>query len=47
MGKGHDRTRAMNREVTAGEDAYTGYPRTGIAGSRECPAVGTVNKEES
>jgi hypothetical protein len=47
MGTGYDWTRAMNREVTAGKEAYTGYPRTGIAGSQECPAVGTVNKEES
>lgn len=37
----------MNREVTAGKEAYKGYPRMGIAGSQECPAVGTVNKEES
>jgi hypothetical protein len=37
----------MDREVTAGKEARAGYPRTGIAGSQECPAVGTVNKEES
>lgn len=37
----------MNREVTAGEEAHEEQPRTGIAGSQECPAVGTVNKEES
>jgi len=37
----------MDREVTAGEEAHARYPRTGIAGSQECPAVGTVNKEES
>lgn len=37
----------MNREVTAGEEAHAGYPRTGITGSQECPAIGTVNKEES
>jgi hypothetical protein len=36
----------MDREVKAGEEARTGYPRTGIAGSQECPANGTVNKEE-
>jgi hypothetical protein len=47
MGTGYDWTRAMNREVTAAEEAYTGYPRTGFAGSQECPAAGTVNKEES
>jgi hypothetical protein len=47
MGKGYDWTRAMNREVAAGKEAYAGYPRTGIVGSQECPAVGTVNKEES
>jgi hypothetical protein len=37
----------MNREVTAGKEAYAGYPRTGMSDSQECPASGTVNKEES
>ena len=37
----------MDREVKAGEQARTWFPKTGIAGSQECPANGTVNKEES
>jgi len=44
---GFDWTRALDREVTAGKDAHAGFPGTGIAGSQECPASGTVNKEES
>jgi hypothetical protein len=39
--------RALDREVKAGKEAQGRYPGTGIAGSQECPAVGTVNKEES
>jgi len=46
-GNVYDWTGAMDREVTAGEEAHAGYSRPGIAGSQECPAVGTVNKEES
>ena len=39
--------KATDREVTAGKEEHAGFPTTGIAGSQKCPAIGTVNKEES